>query len=173
MNKNLIKFQLGDLGVYFDNVVELHKLFLVLGINEYPEYSLISNAAYYQDGELKITSEIIVPKDEVVHINELLDKEEVDKLIHSLTNKEKFFKGLATVNLTEEELETVLLKYKFEVESYVENSDLADIYIEKSNLIIQYQGEKIFDVTNNKPYTITITNVDNKPAKFEAQVVDK
>ena len=47
------------------------------------------------------------------------------------------------------------------------------IYIEKSNLIIQYQGEKIFDVTNNKPYTITITNVDNKPAKFEAQVVDK
>lgn len=122
MNKNLIKFQLGDLGVYFDNVVELHKLFLVLGINEYPEYSLMSNAAYYQDGELKITSEIVVPKDEVVHINELLVQEEVDKLIHSLSNKEKFFKGLATVNLTEEELESVLLKYKFKVETYVENS---------------------------------------------------
>lgn len=122
MNKNLIKFQLGDLGVYFDNVIELHKLFLVLGINEYPEYSLISNAAYYQDGELKITSEIVVPKDEVVHINELLEQEEVDKLIHSLSNKEKFFKGLATVNLTEEELESVLLKYKFKVETYVENS---------------------------------------------------
>lgn len=122
MNKNLIKFQLGDLGVYFDNVVELHKLFLVLGINEYPEYSLMSNAAYYQDGELKITSEIVVPKDEVVHINELLGQEEVGKLIHSLSNKEKFFKGLATVNLTEEELESVLLKYKFKVETYVENS---------------------------------------------------
>lgn len=122
MNKNLIKFQLGDLGVYFDNVVELHKLFLVLGINEYPEYSLMSNAAYYQDGELKITSEIVVPKDEVVHINELLGQEEIDKLIHSLSNKEKFFKGLATVNLTEEELESVLLKYKFKVETYVENS---------------------------------------------------
>lgn len=122
MNKNLIKFQLGDLGVYFDNVIELHKLFLVLGINEYPEYSLISNTAYYQDGELKITSEIVVPKDEVVHINELLEQEEVDKLIHSLSNKEKFFKGLATVNLTEEELESVLLKYKFKVETYVENS---------------------------------------------------
>ena len=122
MNKNLIKFKLGDLGVYFDNVVELHKLFLVLGINEYPEYSLMSNAAYYQDGELKITSEIVVPKDEVIHINELLGQEEVDKLIHSLSNKEKFFKGLATVNLTEEELESVLLKYKFKVETYVENS---------------------------------------------------
>lgn len=137
MNKKLIKFQLGDLGVYFDNVVELHKLFLVLGINEYPEYSLISNAAYYQDGELKITSEIVVPKDEVVHINEILDREEVDKLIHSLTNKEKFFKGLATVNLTEEELETVLLKYKFEVESYVENSlapEILDLILIKGTL---------------------------------------
>lgn len=148
MNKNLIKFQLGDLGVYFDNVVELHKLFLVLGINEYPEYSLISNAAYYQDGELKITSEIIVPKDEVVHINELLDKEEVDKLIHSLTNKEKFFKGLATVNLTEEELETVLLKYKFEVESYVENSlapEILDLILIKGTLHSFY--EKLENIT--------------------------
>lgn len=122
MNKNLIKFQLGDLGVYFDNVVELHKLFLVLGIDEYPEYSLISNAAYYEDGELKITSEIVVPKNEVIHISELLEQEEVDKLIHALSNKEKFLKGLATVNLTEEELETILLKYKFKLESYVENS---------------------------------------------------
>ena len=148
MNKNLIKFQLGDLGVYFDNVIELHKLFLVLGINEYPEYSLISNAAYYQDGELKITSEIVVPKDEVVHINEILDQEEVDKLIHSLTNKEKFFKGLATVNLTEEELETVLLKYKFEVESYVENSlapEILDLILIKGTLHSFYQ--KLGNVT--------------------------
>ncbi len=148
MNKNLIKFQLGDLGVYFDNVIELHKLFLVLGINEYPEYSLISNAAYYQDGELKITSEIIVPKDEVVHIHELLDKEEVDKLIHSLTNKEKFFKGLATVNLTEEELESVLLKYKFKVETYVENSlapEILDLILIKGTLHSFYK--KLENVT--------------------------
>ena len=148
MNKNLIKFQLGDLGVYFDNVIELHKLFLVLGINEYPEYSLISNAAYYQDGELKITSEIVVPKDEVVHINELLEQEEVDKLIHSLTNKEKFFKGLATVNLTEEELETVLLKYNLEVESYVENSlapEILDLILIKGTLHSYYK--KLENVT--------------------------
>lgn len=142
MNKNLIKFQLGDLGVYFDNVIELHKLFLVLGINEYPEYSLISNAAYYQDDELKITSEIVVPKDEVVHINELLEQEEVDKLIHSLSNKEKFFKGLATVALTEEELESVLLKYKFKVETYVENSlapEILDLILINGTLHSFYQ----------------------------------
>lgn len=127
MNKNLIKFQLGDLGVYFDNVIELHKLFLVLGINEYPEYSLISNAAYYQDGELKITSETFVPKKEVLSVEDFLDKEEVKKLIHSLTNKDKFMKGLATVNLTEEELETISLKYKFQIDSYVESIPVPEI----------------------------------------------
>ena len=49
----------------------------------------------------------------------------------------------------------------------------ADIYLEKDGVVVSYQGEKVFDATNNKPYTITITNVDNQPAQFEAQVVDK
>ena len=49
----------------------------------------------------------------------------------------------------------------------------ADIYLEKDGVVVSYQGEKVFDATNNKPYTITITNVDTQPAQFEAQVVDK
>ena len=37
------------------------------------------------------------------------------------------------------------------------------------------QGEikEVFGVTEETPYTITITNVDDKPARFEAQVVDR
>ena len=38
----------------------------------------------------------------------------------------------------------------------------------KDGVVVSYQGEKVFDATNNKPYTITITNVDNQPAQFEA-----
>ena len=49
----------------------------------------------------------------------------------------------------------------------------ADIYLVKDGVVVSYQGEKVFDATNNKPYTITITNVDKQPAQFEAQVVDK
>ena len=97
---------------------------------------------------MKITSEIVLPKDEVVHINELLEQEEVDKLIHSLSNKEKFFKGLATVNLTEEELESVLLKYKFKVETYVENSlapEILDLILIKGTLHSFYK--KLENVT--------------------------
>lgn len=127
MNKNLMKFQLGDLGIYFDNVADLHKLFLLIGVNEYPQYSLFSNVVYYENDELKITNETIIPKDKVIHISEVLDKDEIDKLIHSLTNKDKFLKGLATVNLTEEELETVVLKNKFQIDSFVEDSILPDI----------------------------------------------
>ena len=48
-----------------------------------------------------------------------------------------------------------------------------DIHLAEDGIVVSYKGEKVFDVTNNKSYSITITNVDNKPAKFEAQVVDR
>ena len=149
MNTNLIKFQLGDLGLYFTNVKQLHELFLVLGINEYPKYSLMSNAIYYEDGELKITSETFVPKKEVLSVEDFLDKEEVKKLIHSLTNKDKFMKGLATVNLTEEELETISLKYKFQIDSYVEGipaPEILDLILINGVLYSFY--EKLENVTH-------------------------
>jgi len=48
-----------------------------------------------------------------------------------------------------------------------------DIHLVEDGIVVSYKGEKVFDVTNNKSYSITITNVDNKPAKFEVQVVDR
>ena len=48
-----------------------------------------------------------------------------------------------------------------------------DINLVRDGIVVSYKGEKIFNVTNNKSYTITITNVDDKPAHFEAQVVNR
>ena len=48
-----------------------------------------------------------------------------------------------------------------------------DINLVRDGIVVSYKGEKVFNVTNNKSYTITITNVDDKPANFEAQVVDR
>ena len=48
-----------------------------------------------------------------------------------------------------------------------------DIQLVEDAIVVTYLGEKVFDVTNNKKFTITITNVDNKPAHFKAQVVDR
>ena len=48
-----------------------------------------------------------------------------------------------------------------------------DIQVVEDGIEVTYQGEKVFDVTNNKKFTITITNVGDKPAHFKAQVVDQ
>ena len=48
-----------------------------------------------------------------------------------------------------------------------------DINLVRDGIVVSYKGEKVFYVTNNKSYTITITNVDDKLVHFEAQVVDK
>ena len=48
-----------------------------------------------------------------------------------------------------------------------------DIQVVEDGIEVTYQGEKVFDVTNNKKFTITITNVGDKPAHFKARVVDR
>ena len=48
-----------------------------------------------------------------------------------------------------------------------------NIHLEKDGIVVNYTNKKIFDVTKSKPYNITITNIDDKPAQFEARVVDR
>lgn len=71
------------------------------------------------------------------------------------------------------EEQKIIKSHGFDKEDEELPNKQADIYLEKDGVVVSYQGEKVFDATNNKPYTITITNVDNQPAQFEAQVVDK
>lgn len=48
-----------------------------------------------------------------------------------------------------------------------------DIQLVEDGIVVTHLGEKVFDVTKSKPYTITVTNVDDKPAHFEAHVVNR
>lgn len=48
-----------------------------------------------------------------------------------------------------------------------------DIQLVEDGIVVTYLGKKVFDATHNKPYTITITNVDDKPASFYTQVVNR
>lgn len=48
-----------------------------------------------------------------------------------------------------------------------------DIQLVEDGIVVTYLGEKVFDVTKSKPYTITVTNVDDKPAHFEAHVLNR
>ena len=53
------------------------------------------------------------------------------------------------------------------------NDKSKSIYLESDGIVVQGEIKEVFGVTEVTPYTITITNVDNKPATFEAQVVDR
>ena len=48
-----------------------------------------------------------------------------------------------------------------------------DIHLVQDGIVVTYLGKKVFNVTNNKSYTITITNVDDKPVSFYTQVVNR
>lgn len=48
-----------------------------------------------------------------------------------------------------------------------------DIQLIEDGIVVSYLGKKVFDVTKSKPYTITVTNVDDKPASFYTQVVNR
>ena len=53
------------------------------------------------------------------------------------------------------------------------NDKSTSIYLESDGIVLQGKIKEVFGVTEEEPYTITITNVDDKPAHFEAQVVDR
>ena len=48
-----------------------------------------------------------------------------------------------------------------------------DIQLVEDGIVVSYLGKKVFDVTKSKPYNITVTNVDDKPASFYTQVVNR
>ena len=48
-----------------------------------------------------------------------------------------------------------------------------DIQLVEDGIVVSYLGKKVFDVTKSKPYTITVTNVDDNPAHFKAYVVNR
>ena len=53
------------------------------------------------------------------------------------------------------------------------NDKSKSFYLENDGIVVQGEVEEVFGVTERKPYKITITNVDDKPARFKAGVVDR
>lgn len=68
--------------------------------------------------------------------------------------------------------ELIFLKDKTERKD-LPNDKSKSFYLEKDRIVVQGEVEEVFGVTGNRSYTIAITNVDDKPAHFEAKVVDR
>ena len=134
-------------------------------------YSIFTYGSYTLQPGQSVTLKVYPNTDQLEYNSELILKKKDDKKIK-----------LSGMTVWSEQFGDVL----FEVEGHkvvkvgdTENgskelpNNQQDIQLVEGGIVVTYLGEKVFDVTNNKPYTITITNVDDKPAHFEAQVVDR
>ena len=83
-------------------------------------------------------------------------------------------KGSNTVyNVEKQSITEIIISKDGTKRKDLSNDKSKSIYLESDGIVVQGGIKEVFGVTEETPYTITITNVDDKPAHFEAQVVDR
>ena len=103
----------------------------------------------------------------------ILDKKDDAKL--KLSGRKGWgMKGSNTVyNVEKQSITEIIISKDGTERKDLPNDKSKSIYLESDGIVVQGEIKEVFGVTEEIPYTITITNVDDKPARFEAQVVDK
>lgn len=147
----------------------LYSLFVVWyvqAILNYGKYTLQPG----QSVELKVFS-----KTEQLEYNSelILDKKDDAKL--KLSGRKGWgMKGSNTVyNVEKQSITEIIISKDGTERKDLPNDKSKSIYLESDGIVVQGEINEVFGVTEEIPYTITITNVDDKPARFEAQVVDR
>ena len=147
----------------------LYSLFVVWyvqAILNYGKYTLQPG----QSVELKVFS-----KTEQLEYNSelILDKKDDAKL--KLSGRKGWgMKGSNTVyNVEKQSITEIIISKDGTERKDLPNDKSKSIYLESDGIVVQGEIKEVFGVTEETPYTITIANVDNKPATFEAQVVDR
>ena len=147
----------------------LYSLFVVWyvqAILNYGKYTLQSG----QSVELRVSPNT----DQLEYNSELiLDKKDDAKL--KLSGRKGWgMKGSNTVyNVEKQSITEIIISKDGTERKDLPNDKSKSIYLESDGIVVQGEIKEVFGVTEEIPYTITITNVDDKPARFEAQVVDK
>ena len=103
----------------------------------------------------------------------ILDKKDDAKL--KLSGRKGWgMKGSNTVyNVEKQSITEIIISKDGTERKDLPNDKSKSIYLESDGIVVQGEIKEVFGVTEETPYTITITNVDDKPARFEAQVVDR
>lgn len=134
-------------------------------------YSIFTYGSYTLQPGQSVTLTVYPNTDQLEYNSELILKKKDDKKV-KLSGMTVWSEQFGDV-LFEVEGQKVVKIGDTENGSKELPNNQQDIQLVKDGIVVTYLGEKVFDVTNNKPYNITITNVDDKPAHFEAQVVDR
>ena len=147
----------------------LYSLFVVWyvqAILNYGKYTLQPG----QSVELRVSPNT----DQLEYNSELiLDKKDDAKL--KLSGRKGWgMKGSNTVyNVEKQSITEIIISKDGTERKDLPNHKSKSIYLESDGIVVQGEIKEVFGVTEETPYTITITNVDDKPARFEAQVVDR
>ena len=147
----------------------LYSLFVVWyvqAILNYGKYTLQPG----QSVELRVSPNT----DQLEYNSELiLDKKDDAKL--KLSGRKGWgMKGSNTVyNVEKQSITEIIISKDGTERKDLPNDKSKSIYLESDGIVVQGEIKDVFGVTEETSYTITITNVDDKPAHFEAQVVDR
>ena len=123
-----------------------------------------------QSVELKVFSKT----EQLEYHSELILEKKDDAKLKLSGRKGWGMKGSNTVyNVEKQSITEIIISKDGTERKDLPNDKSKSIYLESDGIVVQGEIKEVFGVTEETPYTITITNVDNKPAKFEAQVVDR
>ena len=112
--------------------------------------------------------------DQLEYSSELILEKKDDAKVKLSGRKGWGMKGSNTVyNVEKQSITEIVISKDGTERRDLPNDKSKSIYLESDGIVLQGKIKEVFGVTEETPYTITITNVDDQPAHFEAQVVDR
>ena len=137
-------------------------------------YSILTYGSYTLQPGQSVTLKVYPNTDQLEYNSELHFKKLDDAKLKLSGLKGWGMKDSNIVYNVEKQTITELIFLKDKTERKdLPNDKSKSFYLENDGIVIQGEVEEVFGVTERKPYNITITNVDDKPAHFEARVVDR
>ena len=138
----------------------------VYEVLNYSKYNLQSG----QSVELRVSPNT----DQLEYNSELILNKKDDAKLKLSGRKGWGMKGSNTVyNVEKQSITEIIISKDGTERKDLPNDKSKSIYLESDGIVVQGEIKEVFGVTEETPYTITITNVDDKPTRFEAQVVDR
>ena len=137
-------------------------------------YSIFTYGSYTLQPGQNVQLKVYPNTDQLEYNSELILEKKDDAKVKLSGRKGWGMKGSNTVyNVEKQSITEIVISKDGTERRDLPNDKSKSIYLESDGIVLQGRIKEVFGVTEEEPYTITITNVDDKPARFEAQVVDR
>ena len=137
-------------------------------------YSIFTYGSYTLQPGQNVQLKVYPNTDQLEYNSELILEKKDDAKLKLSGRKGWGMKGSNTVyNVEKQSITEIIISKDGTERKDLPNDKSKSFYLENDGIVVQGEIKDVFGVTEETSYTITITNVDNKPATFEAQVVDR